>query len=158
MVVDGIRHQTVEGDGRPYSALKLDLLVLLVPQHDVRSLEPVTDLDTAEPPPNGVGWIRVAAQRWPVFCHSEQLKRLSEIPASRRICAVLGAGDRAFGIMCSAVFLLRLPDPDANPMPEAMVLPGRPIHALALHEGTVMCLSSAARLIAFAQAGADAVR
>lgn len=140
---------------RLYSVLRLDFLALLVPQQDVRTLEPVEDLDTAEPPANGVGWVRVGNQRYPVFCFSEQLRRLPAVPPSRRICAVLAAGERAFGVMCSEVSMLRLPDLRVTAMPEAMILPGRPIHALALHEGTVMCVSSAARLIAHAHPGPE---
>ena len=136
---------------RPYSMLKLDFLVLLIPQHEVRGLEPADDIDTSEPPVNGVGWIRVGNQRCPVFCFSEQLRRLNEVPVTRRICAVLAVGEHVFGILCSEVAMLRLPEQRASAMPEAMILPGRPVHALALHEGTVMCVSSAARLIAHAR-------
>lgn len=147
--------KTSPADGRPYSVLKLDHLVLLVPQEDVRTLEPAADLELGAPPPNGVGWIRLGNQRWPVFCFSAQLRRVAAVPATRRICAVLGAGAGAFGVLCSDVSLLRLPESRVDPMPEAMILPGRPIHALALHDGTVMCMTSAARLMAHAQAGAD---
>lgn len=136
----------------PYSVLKLDFLALLVPQQEVRGLEPAADIETSEPPANGVGWILVGSERCPVYCFSEQLRRLSEVPATRRICAVLAVGQHTFGILCSEVAMLRLPDQRVSPMPDAMILPGRPIHALALHEGTVMCVSSAARLIAHARA------
>lgn len=156
MAPDRDNNKATGVDCRPYSALKLDYLVLLVPQEDVRTLEPAVDLERTEPPPNGVGWIRLGNERWPVFCFSEQLRRTVDVPATRRICAVLASGPRVFGVLCSDVSLLRLPDSRVEPMPVAMVLPGRPVHALALHEGTVMCLTSAARLIAHAQAGADA--
>lgn len=146
-------HKSGPGAGGvcPYSVLKLDLLALLVPQQDVRALEPADDVEIVEPPANGVGWIRVGSERCPVYCFSEQLRRLSEVPATRRICAVLAVGQQTFGILCSEVAMLRLPEQRVSPMPEAMILPGRPIHALALHEGTVMCVSSAARLMAHAR-------
>lgn len=143
---------------RPYGALKLDLLVLLVPQQEVRTLEPLDDVETVEPPAYGVGWIRFGNERHPVYCFSEQLRRLQKVPATRRICAVLTAGEHTFGVMCSEVSMLRLPDVRVSPMPEAMILPGRPIHALALHEDTVMCVSSAARLLAHAYMGAEGRR
>ena len=155
MAPDGNQRNLARGEVRPYSVLRLDFLVLLVPQHDVRTLEPAADVDMAEPPQNGVGWIHLGNQRYPVFCFSEQLKRLDEVPATRRICAVLAAGEGAFGLLCSDVSLLRLPDVRLSPMPEAMILPGRPIQGLVLHEDRVMCLSSAARLIAHARAGAE---
>jgi len=158
MAPDAAPNHVVAGAVRPYSALKLDLLVLLVPQQEMRTLEAAGDIETAEPPPNGVGWIRFGSKRCPVFCFSEQLRRLPEVPATRRICAVLAAGEHAFGILCSDVSLLRLPDLRLSPLPEAMVLPGRPIRALALHEETVMCVSSAARLMAHAHACPDATR
>jgi len=150
MAPDANANRAAADEMRPYSVLKLDILVLLVPQREVRTLEPLDDLETAEPPANGVGWMRVDNERCPVFCFSEQLRLLPLVPATRRICAVLHAGERDFGVMCSDVSMLRLPEPGVSPMPEAMILPGRPIHALALHEGTVMCISSAARLIAHA--------
>jgi hypothetical protein len=104
-----------------------------------------------QPPADGVGWITVADRRWPVFCFSEQLKRLAVVPATRSICAVLSAGDEAFGMLCSDVGMLRLPDARVTAVPEAMILPGRPIHGLALLQDAVMCLSSAARLYTHAR-------
>lgn len=150
-------HAAADGK-RAYSVLKLDLLVLLVPQQEVRTLEPLDDLETAEPPACGVGWIHFGNERRPVYCFSEQLRRLPKVPATRRICAVLTAGEHTFGFMCSEVSMLRLPEVRVSPMPEAMILPGRPIHALALHEGTVMCVSSAARLLAHAYTGPERLR
>lgn len=155
MAPDANLGRAAADEKRPYGVLKLDFLVLLVPQQEVRTLEPLDDLETSDPPANGVGWIRVGDDRYPVFCFSEQLRRLPEVPATRRICAVLTAGERTFGVMCSDVSMLRLPQLHVNPMPEAMILPGRPVHALALHEGVVMCVSSAARLIAHANAGSE---
>ena len=149
-------HTAVDTGVRSYSLLRMDILGVLVPQEEVRTLEPATDLQTDAPPAGGVGWMPFNRERFPVFCFTEQLHRSLAVPSSRRICALLGAGEGGFGVLCSDVSLVRLPGTDARALPEAMTLPGRPIHGLALYQGAVLCLSSAARLFAHARAGAAA--
>jgi len=135
-----------------YAVLALDRLNLLIPRQDIRTLEPAVDIDPADPPPNGVGWFGSEQGRWPVFCLSQELELLSRPPHGRRICAVVAAGGRIFGLLCDEVTLLERERLPLHAAPEAMALAGTAITGLAMHAGSVACVSSAARLLAHAQA------
>lgn len=130
------------------AALKLDALNLLVPQHDVRTLESSMDIDPSAPARAAIGWIEFRRERLPVYCLSQQLEPMTSAPTARRVVVVLDAGARAFGLLCSEVTLLEKLSSTVQEMPDAMMLPGSPIYALAMHEGAVACMSSAARILA----------
>lgn len=130
------------------AALRLDALNLLIPQQDVRSLESSIDIDASAALAGAIGWIEFQKNRLPVYCLSQQLEPMAQAPAGRRVVVVLNAGTRAFGLLCSEVTLLEKLSGVVQEMPEAMILSGSPIYALAMHQGAVACVSSASRILA----------
>ena len=50
-----------------FAALLIGAHRLVLAQSDLRTLEPADDVDRADPPAGGVGWIESAARRWPVY-------------------------------------------------------------------------------------------
>ncbi len=134
---------------QPYALLSLDDHTLLLPQGDISSLEPVLDVITDEPPPHGVGWLRFEGVGWPVYCLDAELKPLPDIPHLYRICIVLHDHERYFGLTCANVAMLPGAAVRAQLVPEAMSRPKSPLCGLALYEGTVRLVSTAAALAAF---------
>lgn len=130
------------------AALKLDALNVLIPQQDVRTLESSIDIEAASPVRGAIGWIAYRQDRLPVYCLSQQLEPMTTIPSGRRVVVVLQTSARAYGLLCSEVTLLDKLASSVQQLPDAMALPGSPIYALAMHEGALACVSSAARILA----------
>jgi hypothetical protein len=158
MTPTAVRGTAASASTSRVAALVLDALTLLVPQQDVRTLESSIDVDTDAPTPGAVGWVVFRQERWPVYCLSATLEPMPAAPTTRRVCVVLSAGTRAFGLLCSEVALLESLDAPAQAMPEAMALPGSPIYALTMHEDSIACLSSAVRILAAVDPSFDGVR
>jgi hypothetical protein len=132
-----------------YAALTLGSLILAVPQHEVHTLEPVLDIETAEPEGMRIGSIALAGSRWPVYCPSANLAAVSVLPATWRICVMLGATGTLFGIVCEMVATIDEAEMQPFPMPTCMSHPTQPIRALALYQEQVLCITTANDLIAF---------
>ncbi len=132
-----------------YAMLTLDGRRLLLPQGDIRTLEPLADMDAAFPPDNGVGWLRFEETGWPVYCLNGDLNALGAIPPARRICTLLTGHEGYFGVLCDELVALHGQAVKLRPLPVCMTKPGSPIHALVLQGDEVGLVSGAARLEAF---------
>lgn len=131
-----------------FTLLRLDRMKLIIPRDDVRVVELAIDLERDQPPPHGVGWIQFEQQRCPVYCPSMELEWMDELIDARAICAVLSTKGQTFGLLCSEATLLRSDGISLHDLPPAMAAADSPVDQLAIHEGTVACLSSAARILA----------
>jgi hypothetical protein len=133
----------------PYSrhvVLQMGLLSLLIPQHQVLLLEPAFDVQHRQEEKRD--WLTVAGVRSPVYCLSEKLQPLPEVPADRHICVLLDSGDEKFGLVCNQVFLFEPGDLDIRPLPACMYMPNTPLRGLVLHEAKVLCVASAHDVLA----------
>lgn len=140
--------QSLSGSGvtSRYAVLSIDNLGLLIPQHQLHALEPGFDVERHEG--DALGWIAVAGVRSPVYCLSDELKPIREVPRSRRICALLDIGATLVGLLCDQVTMLEQAGIEILPLPECMRTPGTPLHGLALHAERVLCVTSAQHLLA----------
>lgn len=136
-------------NGRAAAMLKLDGLNLLLPQADIRTLESASDMDPAAPALNSAGWIPFQHKRWPVYCLSEKLELLDELPSGRRACVMLAYGGGFMGVLCNDVTVLKNFDASALDLPVAMRLPDTPITSLIEYAGGIACASNAARLTTY---------
>lgn len=136
-------------DETSYALLRLDDLRLLVPQHEIRLLEPSVDVTLSDPPAGGVGWIAFRQQRVPVFCLSAAHQWQAEAEQGRAICALLDADGRFFGLLCTEVSLIGAREAAFHEIPRAMTAPHAPFHRLALHGEDLACVSSAAQVFAY---------
>ncbi len=139
----------VEEQATAYAMLTLDGRRLLLPQGDIRTLEPLADMDIASPPDQGVGWIPFEGTQWPMYCLSGELSILGTIPPARRICVLLTLGDGYFGLLCDGLVALQGQAVEPSPLPACMARPGSPIEALVLQGDAMGLVSGAARLEAF---------
>lgn len=148
--LEGVRTGTSTTDR--YAVLTMDNLGLLIPQHQLHALEPGFDVQRAEG--DDLGWIAVAGAgagagaRCPVYCLSEDLKPIREVPAGRRICVLLEIGAGLFGVLCDQVVMLDPAGIEILPLPDCMRTPNTPLQGLVLHGGRVSCVTSAQDLLA----------
>ena len=129
-----------------YAMLTMDELGLLIPQHQVHTLEPAFDVQRSEG--EDADWIDVAGARSLVYCLSENLQPIREVPAGRHICVLLESGGDLFGVLCDQVVMLEQAELDILPLPECMHAPDTPLRGLVLHGEKVLCVSSADDLLA----------
>lgn len=125
-----------------YVRLFFDGLNLLLPQHQLHTLEPVSDLQTTAGCEDGVGWITNGGYRWPVYCLSSALDMMNRCPHGRHICALVAHQSQAFGLVCEDVDTMPGQDLVSWSLPTCMYTPGTPINALALHDGRVYCITT----------------
>ncbi len=129
--------------------LKINGLNLLLPQGEVRSLESATDVDVAAPALRSTGWITYLHKRWPVYCLSERLTLLAQMPLESRACALVAMGAGYIGIMCNDMIVLKNFTAQRYDLPVAMRLPESPVLYLVQYEQEIACVSNAGRLTAY---------
>ena len=131
--------------------LKIDGLNLLLPQGEVRTLEPVTQLDVLAPALHSVGWITYLQKRWPVYCLSEDLSVLTIVPSARRACALMALGAGYIGIMCDDMIVLKDFAAQRYELPVAMRLPDMPILNIVAYEQGIACVSNARHFTSYVE-------
>jgi hypothetical protein len=130
-----------------FVAVYLEGKRFLIPQQDLRTLEPLADVDTAVAMPGAVGAIAFKGEALPVYGLPASLDGLHEQPDAGRICAILDAGTERFGLLCAEAVLLPAGNLDIKPVPAAMQRVGSALQGLAIHDGDVVCVTSAAALL-----------
>lgn len=131
------------------AVLTMDGLNLLFQQSDIRALESASALDSNAPKQESVGWISYMRQRWPVYCLSDQLDLLIDVPPARRTCALLPIGTGFFGVLCDDAAIIK---PDArkrHEVPVAMKNADTPILELLPSGDKLLCVSNPSRLAAY---------
>ena len=137
--------------GTALAMLKIAGLHLVLPQNEIRALESMDNVERRDAESGRVGWVRYAQQRWPVYCLSQDLALLADVPAARRACVLLGAGQAGYvGMLCDDVSIVRQSLGPRHELPDAMRLPETPVTGLTVLEGeTVACLTSAEHLASY---------
>ncbi len=131
------------------AVLKISGLRMMLPQRELRALEPAESLVKLDASPHSVGWLQHARQRWPVFCLAQDLSLLSAVPSERRACVLLSAGAGYVGILCDDVSVSAHSREQRHELPLAMRLPDTPVLALiAMGDEGVICVTSAEQLAA----------
>lgn len=132
-----------------YVMLTLDALSLVLPQSEVHTLEPVSDIETEDEDHPFIGWITAVGQRWPVHCLSKDLDSMKTVPAGRLICVLVANEGRYFGLLCEEVQTLEGNEFDQWSLPECMRASATPISSLVVRGGKVCCMTTAADLAAY---------
>ena len=129
------------------AALSIDDLRLLLPHQQIRTLEPVADVEAIKKQDIEIGWITIAGTESPVYCLSRDLSLLNTIPDDRRIVVLLGAGNDTIGILCDELKIVPSKELIKHPLPDCMKVPSSPFAGLAILDDTVCCLSSAGHML-----------
>ncbi|HYN54775.1 MAG TPA: hypothetical protein VES38_08730 [Methylotenera sp.] len=125
-----------------YALIKLGSLNLMLLQDGIRTLESIADLESKEPPANGIGWISFQGSAWPVYCLTEDLGIHDTLPESYRICALLSIENGFVGLVCNEVILMAKNEVRPQSIPVCMVSANSPITALVHYEDSMACLTS----------------
>lgn len=133
--------------------LAIDGLELALAQRSVRQVELIGDLHRAGPA-SGSGpaaWLaRRAGPSWPAYCVDGELRRLAEVPATRRLGVFFDTGETVCGILCDRVTTLAS---DAaltvEPLPGCMAGPASPLTGVARLGAGIAAVTSAAALFAY---------
>lgn len=128
-----------------YAIMQLGRLSLLIPQHQVHTLEPMNEVQPTQG--EGVGWLEIGGERSPVYCLSEDLQPIPMIPADRSICVVLDSDSKPFGLLCNQVSLFKANDLDIKPLPECMCTRNTPLRGLVLYDDKILCITYAHDLL-----------
>ena len=141
--------QSIEGQctGAFVAALSIDGLRLLLPHQQIRTLEPVADVEAIKKQNIEIGWITIAGIESPVYCFSRDLSLLHTIPDERRITVLLGAGNDTIGILCDELKIVPSKELIMHPLPDCMKVPGSPFTGLAILDDTICCLSSSQHML-----------
>lgn len=131
------------------TVLTMDGLNLLFQQSDIRALESASALDSNAPKQESVGWISYVRQRWPVYCLSDQLDLLIDVPPTRRTCALLPIGTEFFGLLCDDAAIIKSDARQRHEVPVVMKNVNTPILELLPTGDKLLCVSNPSRLAAY---------
>ncbi|MFN0315599.1 MAG: hypothetical protein ACKVQA_11255 [Burkholderiales bacterium] len=122
--------------------LSIERLSLVFPQHEIRTLEPVLDLEPGEYSLS-VGDIVLDEGTWPVFSLTEDLELLASAPERARVCVLMSHEKWRFGLLCDKVANKTAQDMMPKRLPECMRQGTSVVHGLCVAENQVMCLTRA---------------
>jgi hypothetical protein len=131
-----------------FAVLTMDGTNLLFMQSDIRALESASALDSKAPKQDSVGWITYMRQCWPVYCLSDQLDLLRNVPPARHTCALLAIGTEFFGLLCDDAVIIKPDARQRHEVPVAMKNADTPILELLLSGDKLLCVSNPSRLAA----------
>lgn len=137
-----------------FAVLQLSGVALLVPLAEVYSLESALDVDRTRRSDRSVGAIRSAGDWFPVFCLSDDLDALDEIPDSFKVCAVLAASNMALALACRSVSTLDSTALQHHPLPASMHVAGSPVRSLAFDGERIFCHTSLTDLVPLMESAA----
>lgn len=117
-------------------------LSLVFPQREIRTLEPVLDLESGEHSLS-IGDIVLDEGTWPIFALTEDLELLASAPEKGRVCVLMSHENWRFGLLCDKVANAPAQDMTPQPLPECMRQPATVVHGLSVVGNQVMCLTRA---------------
>lgn len=89
-----------------YVRLKFDGLLIFIPQEDLQAIEILSDINTMPTDIGAVGWFGLEhghGQNSPVFCLSEEMSLLLDVPRKREFLALIKAPEVPVGLVCDEV-------------------------------------------------------
>ncbi|MEY3219807.1 MAG: hypothetical protein RIT27_1164 [Pseudomonadota bacterium] len=145
-----------------YVLLGFDGLSLLIPQHEVRVVEIIEDVELHVEPEEAaagvMGWISQSDQQFPVFTLNARMDLCSFLPETRQYCVLLETEEEAvLGITCDEVISLDdfKGDLHLQPIPPSMHLDFSPLSGLGLYEERMVCTTDASSLMGYLTAHAE---
>lgn len=145
-----------------YVLLGFDGLNLLLPQHEIRVVEIIEDVELHVEPEEAaagvMGWISQSDQQFPVFSLNYSLELYNHLPPNRKYCVLLETEEEAvLGITCDE--FISLDDFKGElylqDIPPAMHLDFSPLSGLGIYEGQMICRTDASSLMGYLTAHAE---
>ena len=136
-----------EARTRLFVLLRLATVALLVPLHEIQSLESVEDIDKTRRAGSSAGALRRGDSWVSVFCLSDNLESQPDLPAAFRMCAILATGGAVVGLACHTVSSVDDAVLTHHPLPTCMRTTHSPIRSLAKQGERVYCRTTVADLL-----------
>ncbi|MEE9552316.1 MAG: hypothetical protein V3V89_04650 [Gammaproteobacteria bacterium] len=125
-----------------FAALDLVHIKLLLPQSEIKTLEPGFDVKDLDGKKESEKSITLDGKQLPVYCFGPDLLIIQTIPDEYRVCAIVNSEKYCFGILCNQVITIEQSQLKFFSMPGCMHTVHSPLLALAQYEGQVICVSS----------------
>jgi hypothetical protein len=133
-----------------YVLAQFDGLNLFVPQDEVSSVEIISDIHPLRSPLGAIGWFG-HGQECPIFCLSDKLQLLTDLPENREYFILLKDSAYPVGITCDEVepIYLQQAQIEIQRLPSVMTLENMPIHQLAYYQNQVGVVCHGAALVRY---------
>ncbi len=131
-----------------YVVLHFAGMPLVLPNTDIHTLEPRSDVQPAEHGDGSIGWIEAAGRRWPAVCLDADLGPMNVVPVERRVCVLLHHRGGYAGVLCEAVTTLDAEGAQVLPLPPALNSAESPVRGLVRQDEFLGCLTSGNDLLA----------
>jgi len=148
-----------------FVVLVLEEIALVLPQHEIKALEPALDvkasiLQTADANQASVaGELALAEGTCPVYAFDADLRCLSTIPSPHRICAILHKGQQnhheQYAVSCVEVRLIARSKLALHEIPR-LLKQKSPVKSLIVSDGQLLLGTTAAALFAHVASRIDA--
>lgn len=121
-----------------YVLTVFDGLHVFVPQNEVNSVEIISDIHAIRSPYGAIGWFG-QGQECPIFCLSDQMQLVTDMPESREYFILLKDPELPVGITCDEVepIYLHQTEIEIQRIPSIMTTPNIPIYQLAHYQDKV---------------------
>lgn len=130
-----IKNQTVNsGAAYHVSKLLLGAIEVIIPQHEVVSVESVYELSPGNNNQKYVGEIYKQWGKLPVYCFSDSMEMLTRIPEDRSKCVVIRHSDGDFSILCQDIQNVVLSEMRLQTVPACMDNRTMPLTHLCLYK------------------------
>jgi hypothetical protein len=133
-----------EGAETLFAMLRIEGLVVFVPQEEIRTTQPA--LSTAPVAGPAVGQLVEEGHAWPVYRLNRDLEPVATVPPGTNMCALLRSDNGLFGLLCEGLKPVQAVDLAFHPLPECMDAGDGFVHSLAVHAGEIGCVLSVAAL------------
>lgn len=136
-----------------YVVLTFDNFHLFIPQDDIESVEIIADVLVIHTAIGAIGWFGQHGYGGdsPVFCFSNALTLLSDLPENREYFILLKATEQPLGIACDEVETINIKTSNLRPqdIPAVMRTTASPISKLLIYQGKIAFLTKGADLIRY---------
>jgi hypothetical protein len=122
--------------------ISIDDQRLVIPQHQIVTLEPVEDLNHKNCVDHSVGWIITEAGQIPVYNLDNELM-LTNLDEKRRIVIVLANAGGDYAILADELNILSADTLVWQELPWAIRSNESPVNRVAVYEQTLICLTNA---------------
>lgn len=130
-----------------FANLLMDGLNLMIPQGDIYSLEPATDMLANHDSTGVIGFFQEGLKQWPLYALSATLQLLAQRPHAYRVIVLMKNVELDYGLLCEQIYALKSEQIVLHPLPAIMQNPDSPLTQLAQYEEQVHCVSSAHHLL-----------
>ncbi|MCK5718066.1 MAG: hypothetical protein KAH77_11300 [Thiomargarita sp.] len=134
-----------------YVLLVFDGRYLFIPQHEVESVEIISDVKLIDTSEGVVGWFYGHGLESPVYSLNDNLSLLLEIPKKRDYLVLLKANPQPIGIICDEVESINLQKELLQPQELHVVMktPTSPIRQLLRYQDKIACICSGTALVKY---------